>query len=304
MTPIIFARFLYKGNNRVLTPALQLQQASTIPILELEAALDAVKLAEAVMRELKLGHCPCAYWTDSTIVLLSLHADSKKFSVYSRNRISQIQEKTCINDWRHVPTKLNPANYASQGCAENRLIGSNTWFEGPKFLKRALSEWPKKLSLPSEKESVYNKFDLPRKKTSAMLAHSLIEPVIIYQLITRFSSLKKLSLATAWLLRLKQHLIDRCRGTDLTPWRQPVSALETQQAETELVIYVQRKYFPTWLSKLNGKQSYSDVPQLTTLQKLCPFLSNGVVRIVNVKSRSGILRRPVTKLCVIIKSDQ
>ena len=203
-------------------------RASTIPKLELEAALDAVKLAEALKQELKLGHCPCTYWTDSTIILFSLRADYKKFSVYSRNRISQIQEKTCINVWRHVPTKLNPADYASRGCAANRLIGSNTWFEGAEFLKRPLSEWPKNLSLPSEKESVYNKFDLPRKKTSAILANSLIEPVTIDQLITRFSLLKRLTLATAWLLTFKQHLIDRCRGTDLTPWRQPVSALEIQ----------------------------------------------------------------------------
>ena len=112
-----------------------------------------------------------------------------------------------------------------------------------------------------------------------MLAHSLIEPLIIDQLITRFSSLKRLTLATAWLLRFKQHLIDRCRGTDLIPWHQPVSALEIQQAETELVIYVQRKCFPTWLSKLNGRKSYSAEPQLTTLQTLCPFLSNGVIRV-------------------------
>ena len=112
-----------------------------------------------------------------------------------------------------------------------------------------------------------------------MLAYSLIEPVIIDQLITRFSLLKRLTLATAWLSKFKQHLIDHCRKTDLTPWHQPVSALEIEQAETELVIYVQRKCFPTWLSKLNQKQSYLAVPQLTMLQKLCPFLSNGVMRV-------------------------
>ena len=53
----------------------------------------AAKLTKAVKRELKLGHCPCTYWTYSTIFLFSLHADSKKFSVYSRNQILQIQEQ-------------------------------------------------------------------------------------------------------------------------------------------------------------------------------------------------------------------
>ena len=41
----------------------------TVPRLELEAALDAVKLAKVVQSELELEKCSCVYWTDSTIVL-------------------------------------------------------------------------------------------------------------------------------------------------------------------------------------------------------------------------------------------
>ena len=58
---------------------------NTIPRLELEAALDAVKLAEMVKRELEMPDCPCLFWTDSSIVLLSLRAENKKFPVFSRN---------------------------------------------------------------------------------------------------------------------------------------------------------------------------------------------------------------------------
>ena len=54
----------------------------TIPRLELEAALDAVKLAKFVRTKLGLHSCPCIYWTDSTIVLQSLRAESKKFPVF------------------------------------------------------------------------------------------------------------------------------------------------------------------------------------------------------------------------------
>ena len=43
----------------------------TVPRLELEAALDVVKLVKVVRSELELGACPCIYWTDSTIVLQS-----------------------------------------------------------------------------------------------------------------------------------------------------------------------------------------------------------------------------------------
>ena len=67
---------------------------NTILRLELEAALDAVKLAEMVKRELEMPDCPCVFWTDSSIALLSLRAESKKFPVFSRNRLFQIERHT------------------------------------------------------------------------------------------------------------------------------------------------------------------------------------------------------------------
>ena len=48
--------------------------------LELEAALDVVKLSIVVKQELDLSRCPCFFWSDSTIVHQSLQANSKKFS--------------------------------------------------------------------------------------------------------------------------------------------------------------------------------------------------------------------------------
>ena len=78
----------------------------------------------------------------------------KNFPYTPGIKFCRFKNKMCINDWPHVPTKLNPADHASRGCAANLLIGSNPWFEGPEFLKRPLSEWPKKLSFSLEKESV------------------------------------------------------------------------------------------------------------------------------------------------------
>ena len=40
-----------------------------IPHLELETALDAVKLSIIVKQELDLSRCPCLFWSNSTIVL-------------------------------------------------------------------------------------------------------------------------------------------------------------------------------------------------------------------------------------------
>ena len=77
----------------------------TIPRLELEAALNAVKLSNTIKRELEIPDAPCLFWTDSTIVLQSLRADAKKFSLYPRNRLQRILQHSKVHDWNFVGTK-------------------------------------------------------------------------------------------------------------------------------------------------------------------------------------------------------
>ena len=106
----------------------------TIPRQELEAALDAVQLARVVRQELELGSCPSFFWTDSMIVLQSIRADTKRFPTFSRNRLQKIFTHTKIYDWRHVPTKMNPADQASRGANAETLNKSPSWLQGPDFL--------------------------------------------------------------------------------------------------------------------------------------------------------------------------
>ena len=58
-------------------------------------------------------------------------------------------------------------------------------------------------------------------------------------LISHFSSLNKLLLATAWILRFKQYLQSRARGSDSSISNQPITTTELEQAEIALVKYVQ-----------------------------------------------------------------
>ena len=72
----------------------------TIPQLELEAALDAVRLARVVKKELDLENCMTAFWSDSSAILLSLQADCKQFLVFFRNHLAQIQRHSSVHDWK------------------------------------------------------------------------------------------------------------------------------------------------------------------------------------------------------------
>ena len=114
----------------------------TIPRMELEAAVDAVKLALLVKDEFELA-CSCTYWTDSAIVLQSIQAKCKRFPVFTRNRLAQIERNTCVYDWRHVSSEINPADLISRGTRANDLVDKRIWFEGPEFLKFPPERWPK-----------------------------------------------------------------------------------------------------------------------------------------------------------------
>ena len=116
---------------------------TTIPRQELEAVLDAVTLSRVVKQELELDTCQCFFWTDSTIVIQSLHAQCKRFSLFPRNRLLRILKHTKVYDWKFVPSELNLADKASRGLTTKELLRNQTWFDGPVFLTSGPEDWPK-----------------------------------------------------------------------------------------------------------------------------------------------------------------
>ena len=53
---------------------------------------------------------PSQFWTDSTIVLQYIFNQERRFHTFVANRVAEIQGKTEVEQWHHVPTKDNPAN--------------------------------------------------------------------------------------------------------------------------------------------------------------------------------------------------
>ncbi|XP_028404019.1 uncharacterized protein LOC114526634 [Dendronephthya gigantea] len=69
----------------------------TIPRLELQAAVLAVRIGEMIQRVIEIKFNRVYYWTDSEIVLKYIQNESKRYTVYVGNRIAEIQEKTEIS---------------------------------------------------------------------------------------------------------------------------------------------------------------------------------------------------------------
>ena len=85
-------------------------KALSIPKLELQAALLATRLNYDIMTALTVSINHVYMWTDSTTVLRWLNS-TEKLRVFVDNRVGEILESTTDDEWHHVLSGDNPADF-------------------------------------------------------------------------------------------------------------------------------------------------------------------------------------------------
>lgn len=140
ITPSKISIFLICAKSRVASI-----KTVSLPRLELCAT---VLLAQLISHVLKL-YSPkipirgYTCWTDSLIALHWLKSHASKWKTFVSNRVSQIQDHTSPEFWRHVRSEDNPADAASRGLSPADLVSHALWWHGPKFLSLPDKQWPK-----------------------------------------------------------------------------------------------------------------------------------------------------------------
>jgi hypothetical protein len=95
---------------------------TTIPRLELSAAVVATRLDKMVRHESDIRIDASQFWTDSTCVLGYLKNKNKRFQTFVANRIATILEASSPIQWRYVTSEQNPADDASRGLTADALL--------------------------------------------------------------------------------------------------------------------------------------------------------------------------------------
>ena len=214
------------------TRVAPLRQLS-IPRLELQAALLAVRLADNIKKELTLHISETVFWSDSKTVLLYISNESRRFHTFVANRVSEIQYSTCPAQWRFDPGRLNPVDDCSQGLRASEMTSECRWLAGPPFLGQAEQHWPSEEfrgSVPEEEAEL--------KKTGwCDLVHnpvdSLLDPA-------KFSSWTRYRRVIAWIYRF----ILNARLPHESRIKGPLSVDEISRAEMQAVKRAQRESFP------------------------------------------------------------
>ena len=117
-------------------------KSTTIPRLELAAAVEAVKLDQLLRKELQVPLQESVYWSESMIVLWYLQQEDKRYQTYVANRVAAIQEHNTPSQWRYVDSSSNPADDASRGMTAAEVVSTSRWIHGPPFLWKERKKWP------------------------------------------------------------------------------------------------------------------------------------------------------------------
>ena len=77
----------------------------TIPRLELTTALVSIKMSTLLHDELDYKTISAIFWMDSRVVLGNIANDSRRFHIFSANRVQQISDQSNVSQWHYVTTK-------------------------------------------------------------------------------------------------------------------------------------------------------------------------------------------------------
>ncbi|XP_067950522.1 uncharacterized protein [Watersipora subatra] len=259
----------------------------TIPRLELQAAVEAVRLANFIRTELQTHIDQEYFWSDSTTTLGYIKNSDTQFRMFTANRVNEIRESSNPNQWYHISGVENPADIVSRGASAEQLAASN-WYKGPAFLQQLTIDEQVK-SDKDYQETLKNDPEVKNLKT-ALMAKSTSES-FIETISKKFSSWRRFVRAIA---NFQSILRNKSLKKVLK-----LSVEQMQDAETAIVRLLQQTTYLQEIKKLAaGKQINKD----SKIRSLTPFLDESGLLRVNSRSTS-ILTFQEKRPLIIPKTD-
>ncbi|XP_068742177.1 uncharacterized protein [Montipora capricornis] len=113
-------------------------KAMRIPRLELMGALTGLRLTLKICRALEFPMMKAKFWVDSVNVRFWVQEQSRNLKPFISHRIGEIHDESCPDQWRYVPTKLNPVDHGTREVLVQNVIKDDP------FLKRGENESPER----------------------------------------------------------------------------------------------------------------------------------------------------------------
>ena len=229
----------------------------SIPRLELQAAIMAVRLKEQIVKEHEMKINSCSFWSDATTVLQWIHSSHRKQQVFVANRVAEILDTTDVSQWKHVSGINNPADIGTRAINIEELKRSE-WLTGPAWLKRPESEWPEQVNLilASDEENIL---------LSAFMIQAEEKKAVIQW--ERFSNFNRLVNTVAYV----QRALNKHRPATLV-----VNIEEREKAKATIFKVLQQEQFGEEMKSLKAEK---EIPKGSRILQFSPFLDEeGLIR--------------------------
>ena len=235
---------------------------TTIPRLELTAAVVSAKVGLMLQEELNYANLKQFFWTDSKVVLGYINYNTKRFHMFVAKRVQIIRSNTDTKKWRHMDTKNNPADHASGGLSAEELMRSN-WFIGPAFL------WEKEIR--NRKEEIPN-IRIGDPEVKATVRTTVVkESCNLIDYVSRFSSWTRAVGVISYLRRpFKKN----------KPKTVTATVAERQDAEILIFKELQHSAFKNEITSLSHKEQKPKLTKQSRLLRMDPFIDDqGLTRV-------------------------
>ena len=251
---------------------------TSIPRLELQAAVLATRMNKMIRGELELNIDKTTYWTDSEIVLHYLKNEKRRLQTYVANRVQEIKDNSLIEEWNHVPGVINPADDASRGLNPSDLFPNHRWLHGPEFLWEDESSWPHRDVAEVSDETLEVKRKTQVNSTDVAVA-SERSVDMLQRIINDCSDWTKLTRKFAWISRFIKFIQDR-KHVD-------TGDLTVEEIENAAIIIARITQRSVYQKEIASLYSSGAVKPSSKIANLNPMLDSDQVMKVNGRVKNS-----------------
>ena len=228
----------------------------SIPRLELQAAVMAVRLKEHLVTEHETKIHSCNFWTDSTTVLQWIHSSHRKQQLFVANRVAEILDTTNVSQWNYASGINNPADIGTRAINVDELKRSE-WLTGPAWLKQRENEWPEQVNLTFASD----------KQNDQMVFSARVEEKKLMIQWERFSNFNRLVNTMAYVQRVfRKH----------KPATKTLSVEEKEVAQAGIFRLLQQEQFAEEMKSLKAEK---EILKNSKILQFSPFIDQqGLIR--------------------------